>query len=90
MRLVRPLSLGKCGSNDTTAVPIFNIDKRPFALLCAYNASDHTKRYVSAFRVNSRVNFWVNISHETDLCNMQLEGHELSYLRAIGEIELRV
>ncbi|KIK62531.1 hypothetical protein GYMLUDRAFT_41990 [Collybiopsis luxurians FD-317 M1] len=43
-------------------VPIFNIDKRPFALLCAYNASDHTKRF--------------------------LEGHELSYLRAIGVIIL--
>ncbi|KAF9060821.1 hypothetical protein BDP27DRAFT_1339078 [Rhodocollybia butyracea] len=43
-------------------VPIFNIDKRPFALLCAYNVSDHTKRF--------------------------LEGHELSYLRAIGVIIL--
>ncbi|KAF8656850.1 hypothetical protein AX16_002397 [Volvariella volvacea WC 439] len=43
-------------------VPIFNIDKRPFALLCAYNTSDHTKRF--------------------------LEGHELSYLRAIGVIIL--
>jgi signal transduction histidine kinase len=44
------------------AVPILNVDKRPFALLCAYNASDATKRY--------------------------LEGHELSYLRAIGVIIL--
>ncbi|KAF4596398.1 His Kinase A domain containing protein [Pleurotus pulmonarius] len=43
-------------------VPIFNVDKRPFALLCAYNASEHTKRF--------------------------LEGHELSYLRAIGVIIL--
>ncbi|GAW01976.1 histidine kinase [Lentinula edodes] len=43
-------------------VPIYNIDKRPFALLCAYNASEHTKRF--------------------------LEGHELSYLRAIGVIIL--
>ncbi|KAJ6631019.1 hypothetical protein B0H10DRAFT_1980407 [Mycena sp. CBHHK59/15] len=43
-------------------VPIYNIDKRPFALLCAWNASDHTKRF--------------------------LEGHELSYLRAIGVIIL--
>lgn len=43
-------------------VPIRNVDKRPFALLCAYNASEHTKRY--------------------------LEGHELSYLRAIGVIIL--
>jgi hypothetical protein len=23
------------------------MDKRPFALLCAYNTSDHTTRYVS-------------------------------------------
>ncbi|KAF8623646.1 hypothetical protein AX17_007345 [Amanita inopinata Kibby_2008] len=43
-------------------VPIFNIDKRPFALICAYNVSDHSKRF--------------------------LEGHELSYLRAIGVIIL--
>ncbi|KDR78910.1 hypothetical protein GALMADRAFT_224162 [Galerina marginata CBS 339.88] len=43
-------------------VPIFNIDKRPFALLCAYNTHDHAKRF--------------------------LEGHELSYLRAIGVIIL--
>ncbi|KAF8150767.1 hypothetical protein B0H34DRAFT_801693 [Crassisporium funariophilum] len=43
-------------------VPIYNIDKRPFALLCAYNANDHAKRF--------------------------LEGHELSYLRAIGVIIL--
>lgn len=43
-------------------VPIFNIDKRPFALLCAYNSADHPNRF--------------------------LEGHELSYLRAIGVIIL--
>ncbi|CAA7266924.1 unnamed protein product [Cyclocybe aegerita] len=43
-------------------VPIYNIDKRPFALICAYNANDHAKRF--------------------------LEGHELSYLRAIGVIIL--
>ncbi|KXN91674.1 Hybrid signal transduction histidine kinase B [Leucoagaricus sp. SymC.cos] len=43
-------------------VPIYNIDKQLFALICAYNASDHTKRF--------------------------LEGHELSYLRAIGVIIL--
>ncbi|KAJ7739315.1 hypothetical protein B0H14DRAFT_2990917 [Mycena olivaceomarginata] len=43
-------------------VPIYNIDKRPFALLCAWNASDQSKRF--------------------------LEGHELSYLRAIGVIIL--
>ncbi|KAF5359416.1 hypothetical protein D9756_003309 [Leucocoprinus leucothites] len=43
-------------------VPIYNIDKQLFALICAYNASDHSKRF--------------------------LEGHELSYLRAIGVIIL--
>ncbi|KAF8907335.1 hypothetical protein CPB84DRAFT_1844033 [Gymnopilus junonius] len=43
-------------------VPIFNIDKRPFALLCAYNTHEHAKQF--------------------------LEGHELSYLRAIGVIIL--
>ncbi len=43
------------------AVPIFNIDKRPFALLCAYNSSTESNR--------------------------PLEGHELSYLRAIGKLE---
>ncbi|KAF7330327.1 Histidine kinase [Mycena venus] len=43
-------------------VPIYNIDKRPFALLCAWNASEQSKRF--------------------------LEGHELSYLRAIGVIIL--
>ncbi|KIJ14275.1 hypothetical protein PAXINDRAFT_116371 [Paxillus involutus ATCC 200175] len=43
-------------------VPVFNIDKRPFALICAYNASDPSRRF--------------------------LEGHELSYLRAIGVIIL--
>ncbi|EIW84222.1 hypothetical protein CONPUDRAFT_163400 [Coniophora puteana RWD-64-598 SS2] len=43
-------------------VPVFNVDKRPFALICAYNASDPVRRF--------------------------LEGHELSYLRAIGVIIL--
>ncbi|KAJ7106458.1 hypothetical protein C8R43DRAFT_1045557 [Mycena crocata] len=43
-------------------VPIYNVDKRPFALLCAWNASGQSKRF--------------------------LEGHELSYLRAIGVIIL--
>ncbi|TFK27164.1 hypothetical protein FA15DRAFT_666663 [Coprinopsis marcescibilis] len=43
-------------------VPIFNVDKRPFALICAYNTNVHSKRF--------------------------LEGHELSYLRAIGVIIL--
>ncbi|KAI9512992.1 Fph type histidine kinase [Russula earlei] len=48
--------------NFSIGVPIFNIDKRPFAMLCAYNSSEHGRRY--------------------------LEGHELSYLRAIGVIIL--
>jgi len=43
-------------------VPIFNIDKRPFALLCAYSTGERTTPF--------------------------LEGHELSYLRAIGVIIL--
>ncbi|EIN03716.1 hypothetical protein PUNSTDRAFT_93733 [Punctularia strigosozonata HHB-11173 SS5] len=43
-------------------VPILNVDKRPFALLCAYIATEQNRRY--------------------------LEGHELSYLRAIGVIIL--
>ncbi|KAI5998742.1 Fph type histidine kinase [Pisolithus albus] len=48
------------------SVPLFrltyNMLSRPFALLCAYNASDPSRRF--------------------------LEGHELSYLRAIGVIIL--
>ncbi|KAJ3840744.1 atypical/HisK protein kinase [Lentinula raphanica] len=36
-------------------VPIYNIDKRPFALLCAYNASEHTKRFVSRVIILSAV-----------------------------------
>ncbi|KAL6302466.1 hypothetical protein BKA93DRAFT_858084 [Sparassis latifolia] len=43
-------------------VPIFNVDKRPFALLCAYSTGERTTPF--------------------------LEGHELSYLRAIGVIIL--
>ncbi|CAL1716850.1 unnamed protein product [Somion occarium] len=43
-------------------VPIFNIDKRPFAVLCAYSTGERTTPF--------------------------LEGHELSYLRAIGVIIL--
>ncbi|KAI0346588.1 hypothetical protein BDW22DRAFT_1323176 [Trametopsis cervina] len=43
-------------------VPIFNIDKRPFAILCAYSTGERTTLF--------------------------LEGHELSYLRAIGVIIL--
>ncbi|KAI0292121.1 hypothetical protein BC826DRAFT_911759 [Russula brevipes] len=50
------------GTQYALCVPIFNIDKRPFAMLCAYNSSEHGRRY--------------------------LEGHELSYLRAIGVIIL--
>ena len=62
--------------NRLIGVPIFNIDKRPFAMLCAYNSSEHGRRYVSvAFQF-----------HEGCLLmrTFQLEGHELSYLRAIG------
>jgi hypothetical protein len=62
--------------NRLVGVPIFNIDKRPFAMLCAYNSSEQGRRYVSvAFQ-----------SHEGYLLmrTFQLEGHELSYLRAIG------
>ncbi|CCM04966.1 uncharacterized protein FIBRA_07164 [Fibroporia radiculosa] len=44
------------------AVPIFNIDKQPFALLCAFSTGERTTPF--------------------------LEGHELSYLRAIGVIIL--
>ncbi|KAI0077875.1 hypothetical protein K474DRAFT_1706914 [Panus rudis PR-1116 ss-1] len=44
------------------SVPIFNIDKRPFAVLCAYSTGERTTPF--------------------------LEGHELSYLRAIGVIIL--
>ncbi|KAA1467327.1 hypothetical protein DENSPDRAFT_236297 [Dentipellis sp. KUC8613] len=50
------------GIQYALSVPIFNIDKRPFAMLCAYNSSEHGQRF--------------------------LEGHELSYLRAIGVIIL--
>ncbi|KAF9648803.1 hypothetical protein BDM02DRAFT_3095826, partial [Thelephora ganbajun] len=56
------LSESRIEVSSHLAVPIFNIDKRPFALLCAYNAGDHTTPF--------------------------LEGHELSYLRAIGVIIL--
>jgi hypothetical protein len=35
------------------AVPIFNIDKRPFALLCAYNATSHTHRFVRSLLPDS-------------------------------------
>ncbi|KAI6133531.1 Fph type histidine kinase [Pisolithus croceorrhizus] len=56
------VDLNRFWLNLPGAVPVFNIDKRPFALLCAYNASDPSRRF--------------------------LEGHELSYLRAIGVIIL--
>ncbi|KAG1734154.1 Fph type histidine kinase [Suillus lakei] len=29
-------------------VPVFNIDKRPFALICAYNATDPSRRFILA------------------------------------------
>jgi hypothetical protein len=44
-------------------------------MLCAYNSSEHGRRYVS-----DRVEF----SRVTLTGTLQLEGHELSYLRAIG------
>ena len=34
-------------SHPSPVVPIFNIDKRPFALLYAYNTADHVKPFVS-------------------------------------------
>lgn len=62
------------------AVPIFNIDKRPFALLCAYNAGDHTTPFVNSIPSCESI----VVDHDP----FQLEGHELSYLRAIGVIIL--
>jgi hypothetical protein len=40
---------GCLGSADVgmVAVPILNVDKRPFALVCAYIATEQNKRYVS-------------------------------------------
>ena len=32
-------------------MPIYNIDKRPFALLCAYNANDHARRFVRPTKI---------------------------------------
>jgi hypothetical protein len=69
--------------SSSSAVPIFNVDKRPFALLCAYNATDQSKRFVSTVTVlflhwASNDTLWLRHF------NSQLEGHELSYLRAIG------
>ena len=48
-------ALSECSIGDQNGVvlmhpavvPIFNIDKRPFALLCAYNAHDQARRFVS-------------------------------------------
>ncbi|KAF8442414.1 hypothetical protein L210DRAFT_3611794 [Boletus edulis BED1] len=37
------------------AVPVFNIDKRPFALICAYNASDPSRRFLPYFILSSNV-----------------------------------
>ncbi|KAI0032527.1 hypothetical protein K488DRAFT_49715 [Vararia minispora EC-137] len=50
------------GIQYALSVPIFNIDKQPFAMICAYNFVEGGQRF--------------------------LEGHELSYLRAIGVIIL--
>ena len=42
-----PLYLfGIANNAENIVVPIFNVDKRPFALLCAYNATDEQKRFV--------------------------------------------
>jgi len=60
-----------------TVVPIFNIDKQPFALLCAYNTHSHANRFVSRLSLSKLY----SISH---VYVEQLEGYELSYLRAIG------
>jgi len=66
--------------NLLVGVPIFNIDKRPFALLCAYSSLEHGRRYVSG---RLPVKFpRVRVALLTG--KQQLEGHELSYLRAIG------
>ncbi|THH20416.1 hypothetical protein EW146_g955 [Bondarzewia mesenterica] len=37
------------GIHYALSVPIFNIDKRPFAMLCAYNSSEQGKRFVCDF-----------------------------------------
>jgi hypothetical protein len=66
--------------NGFQAVPIFNVDKRPFALLCAYNASDLTRRFVRP----SLPMLYCRCSRM--FVYHQLEGHELSYLRAIGTV----
>ncbi|KAH8100919.1 Fph type histidine kinase [Cristinia sonorae] len=51
-----------CRIQYALSVPIYNVDKRPFAVLCAYSTGERTTPF--------------------------LEGHELSYLRAIGVIIL--
>ncbi|KAF4614071.1 hypothetical protein D9613_007880 [Agrocybe pediades] len=33
-------------------VPIYNIDKRPFALLCAYNTHHHAKRFLEGYELS--------------------------------------
>lgn len=43
----------KLRMSTVAAVPIFDIDKRPFALLFAYNVTDQTKRYVRSLPSNN-------------------------------------
>ncbi|KAJ7860840.1 hypothetical protein B0H14DRAFT_3863648 [Mycena olivaceomarginata] len=49
-------------------VPIYNIDKQPFALLCARNASDQSKRFLEGHELSylhkAKSLFISNISHE--------------------------
>ena len=67
------------------AVPIFNIDKRPFAVLCAYSTGERTTPFVS-FKIQKIKLFGDPIGRSHFLkSRCQLEGHELSYLRAIGK-----
>lgn len=42
-----PLSVTHLLNARPQAVPIFNIDKRPFAILCAYSTGERTTPFVS-------------------------------------------
>jgi len=75
-RLLGVISVERClNVFSYAAVPILNIDKRPFAMLCAYNSNATSKPYVS------NITCYLTV---VVLTYLQLEGHELSYLRAIG------
>ena len=60
------------------AVPIFNIDKRPFALLCAYNAQAHAKRFVryTLIFLESALNLFSRSSKDTNylICELLVSG----------------